>query len=77
MSAFPPGWFEKMGIKPKWRRAFQHFANTGEADQDFLDYVDGSESMQRAVEDAFHIQAAPIKGLAKALARLTPEAPDA
>lgn len=56
-------------VEEKWHDAFLHFVQSGEADQEFLDYIDSNESMQKAVEKAFHMQAAPIKGLARKLAK--------
>jgi hypothetical protein len=55
------------GVAPQWRQAFQHFVETGEAEDDFLNYLNEDERGQQAVEMAFNRQAAGFEGLAAEL----------
>ncbi len=53
----------------QWRSEFERFVETGEADDDFLSYLDQNEDAQMAVEVAFKRQAAKFEGLASELKR--------
>lgn len=55
------------GVAPQWRQSFQHFVETGEAKDDFLNYLNEDERGQQAVEMAFNRQAVGFEGLAAEL----------
>lgn len=63
-------------IDLKWRDAFSRFVETGEADDDFLDYLNQNREAQNAAEAAFAKQAARLGRLAEDL-RPEPESPTA
>jgi hypothetical protein len=54
-------------VKPEWRQAFLQFVQTGDADEKFLDYLNGDEKGRQAVEEAFSQQAKAFEGLAAEL----------
>ena len=54
-------------IEPQWHAEFEHFVETGEANDAFLAYLDQNETAQMAVEGAFKQQAAKFEELAEAL----------
>lgn len=54
-------------VPPEWRPAFLRFVETGEADEAFLDHLDGDKTTQEAVELAFSAQSQALEGLAHAL----------
>lgn len=55
-------------IDPKWQAAFVRFVETGEADDEFLEYLNSDPGAQAAVEEAFSRQAAALQELAGAMA---------
>jgi hypothetical protein len=55
------------GIEPQWRESFVHFVQTGEAQNEFLDYVNLNEVAQRAIEAAFDAQAQAFEAIAEEL----------
>lgn len=54
-------------VTEEWRPAFQHFVETGEADEPFLNYLNEENKAQEAVEKAFNRQASGFEGLAAEL----------
>lgn len=60
-------------VKPQWREEFRHFVETGDASDEFLDYLDHSKEGKQAVEMAFKAQADALTGLADALKNLQTE----
>lgn len=56
-------------LDPKWHETFLKFAETGEAPKEFLNYVDGSEKAQKAVEMIFRHQSAAMQRLSQALSK--------
>lgn len=57
------------GIEEKWHSEFERFVETGEADDEFLNYLDGDKTAQHAVEIAFKRQAAKFEEWAGELQR--------
>ncbi len=55
-------------VEQKWHKAFIHFVNTGEGNDEFLEYVDNNKEIQSALEIAFKGEAEAIKEVAKELA---------
>ena len=51
-------------VKPEWRTAFARFVETGDAEEDFLDYLNKDEEAQQAVEAAFNTQAEAFQTMA-------------
>ncbi len=51
-------------VPARWREAFLRFIDTGEAEDEFLDYLDNDPVCQAAVEEAFTAQAAAFEQLA-------------
>ena len=47
-------------VDKRWQEAFLRFVETGEAQKEFLAYLDKDDSAQKAVDEAFTAQAAPI-----------------
>lgn len=43
-------------VEERWRPAFWTFIDTGEASQDFLDFLDQNEKAQRALDEALRIE---------------------
>src|SRR5437016_394132 len=66
-------------VPREWHGAFQHFVETGEAEDAFLNYLNGDKQVQLAVERAFNYQAAGFEGLAAELKKSvgTEEQPEA
>lgn len=62
-------------IEPKWRAAFARFVETGEAEEEFLDYLNSNPEAQAAVERAFSKQAAALEELAGAMSAALSGAP--
>lgn len=58
-------------VSPEWRHAFLRFVETGEAEEDFLSYLDQDTQCQEAVEAAFNRQAEGFEGMATELKRLS------
>ncbi|HEY3130681.1 MAG TPA: hypothetical protein VGL91_14590 [Acidobacteriota bacterium] len=56
-------------VQPRWHKAFLHFVETGEAESEFLDYLNQDKDSQQAVEMAFNAQAEAFQGLAEELKR--------
>lgn len=54
-------------VSPERRQAFLQFIRTGEADDDFLNFLNHDENCQQAVEVAFTREAAGFEDLAEAL----------
>src|SRR5258708_9483405 len=54
-------------VDNKWHGDFLRFVETGEAGEQFLDYLNHDESGQQAVEMAFNAQAQAFQGLAEEL----------
>jgi hypothetical protein len=54
-------------IDRRWHSEFLHFIETGEAGDDFLQYLNHDKGGQEAVEMAFNAQAAAFEGLAEEL----------
>lgn len=54
-------------VDPRWHEQFVRFVDSGEASDEFLQFLDTDEPCQQAVETAFQVQAA---GVAKAVAAL-------
>jgi hypothetical protein len=63
------------GIEPQWRESFARFVQTGEAEDEFLNYLNLDKNAQQAVEAAFDAQAQAFQAIAEELKK-TP-APDA
>ena len=57
----------KARLPEKWQDAFVRFVQTGEADEAFLRFLDGSTDAQEAVEEAFTAQAKAFERFAKEL----------
>lgn len=51
-------------VKPEWQAAFVRFVETGEAEEDFLNYLNSDEGAQQAVEAAFSAQAEAFQSMA-------------
>lgn len=51
-------------VKPEWRAAFARFVETGDAEEDFLNYLNSDEEAQQAVETAFNAQAEAFQNMA-------------
>jgi hypothetical protein len=51
-------------VDRKWHGEFLRFVETGEAGDEFLQYLDSDKGGQQAVEIAFNAQAAAFEGLA-------------
>lgn len=54
-------------VDRRWHSEFLHFIETGEAGDDFLQYLNHDKGGQEAVEMAFNAQAAAFEGLAEEL----------
>src|SRR5712664_146200 len=54
-------------VDSKWHGDFLRFVETGEAGEQFLDYLNHDEGGQQAVEVAFNAQAQAFQGLAEEL----------
>lgn len=54
-------------ILPEHRESFLRFAETGEAPQAFLDYLDADRACQQALEEVLEIQSSGFRGLAAGL----------
>ena len=54
-------------VDRRWHSEFLHFVETGEAGDDFLQYLNHDKGGQEAVEMAFNAQAAAFEGLAEEL----------
>jgi hypothetical protein len=54
-------------VDQKWHEPFLRFINTGEADDDFLNYLNHDKNGQQAVERAFDAHAQSFRGLADEL----------
>lgn len=54
-------------IEPRWRGEFVQFIHTGEASDEFLQYLDSDPTSQQAVEEAFAAQSAAFQEFAKLL----------
>jgi predicted dinucleotide-utilizing enzyme len=52
-------------LDPQWHTAFLHFIETGEADAQFLAFMDKNEDCQHAVEAAFNEQALTFERLSR------------
>jgi hypothetical protein len=52
-------------LAPQWHTAFLRFVETGEADAQFLAFMDENEDCQRAVEAAFNEQALTFERLSR------------
>jgi len=59
-------------VAPRWHKDFLNFIDTGEAQQDFLTYLDEDKEGQKAVEMAFNAQAEAFHGLAEELKKPGP-----
>lgn len=57
-------------VDDKWRDSFLKFVESGEAEQDFLDYIDTNNAIQTAIDDAFRVQAESIDELTGELAEI-------
>lgn len=55
------------GVDPRWHAEFDRFVTTGDAEPEFLDYLNGNPDAQRAVEQAFAGQASALSELATSL----------
>lgn len=55
-------------VDDKWRDSFLKFVESGEADQEFLDYIDTNDAIQTAIDYAFRVQAESIDELTSELA---------
>ena len=64
------------GVDPRWHQAFLTFVETGEAEADFLEYLDNDPDAQKAVDEAFTAQAAAFEDFAQALKTAEPLSPD-
>lgn len=56
-------------IAPARQKQFLHFIDTGEAEDEFLTYLDSDSQAQQAVEMTFNAQAEAFQGLAEVLRR--------
>lgn len=54
-------------VRPEWHQAFIRFVETGEAEDDFLDYLDQDDQGKEAIEMAFVRQAQGFENLAAEL----------
>lgn len=54
-------------VQSRWHQDFLRFIETGEAGDEFLDYLNHDKGGQQAVETAFNAQAAAFEGLAEEL----------
>lgn len=59
-------------IPSKWRDQFRLFVETGEASEEFLDFLDANPDCQEIVEAAFAEQAKTFQAFAAQLQRLEP-----
>lgn len=57
-------------VDDKWRDSFLKFVESGEAEQDFLDYIDTNDAILEAIDDAFRVQAESIDELTSELAEI-------
>ena len=57
-------------VDDKWRDSFLKFVESGEADEDFLDYIDANIAIQTVIDDAFRVQAESIDELTSELAEI-------
>jgi hypothetical protein len=57
-------------VEGQWQETFSRFIETGEAPQEFLDYMDSDPNCQRAVELAFSTQAEAFESVARNLGDL-------
>lgn len=57
------------GVDERWHSEFARFVETGEADDEFLNYLDQDKAAQQAVETAFKRQAAKFEEWAGELQR--------
>lgn len=48
-------------IEPKYKKGFCEFTQTGEADQEFLRYLDNNLNAQKAVDMIFQAQASAFE----------------
>jgi hypothetical protein len=55
------------GLQPRWHEDFSRFIETGEASEEFLNFLDHDEPCQKAVKAAFTKQAKAFENLARAL----------
>jgi hypothetical protein len=60
----------QVNIAPSWRNAFAHFIETGEAEEEFLAYLDHDEKAQHAVQSAFDAQVESFQKMVDDLRRL-------
>jgi hypothetical protein len=51
-------------VRPQWRDAFVRFVETGDAEEDFLNYLNTDSEAQEAVEAAFNAQADAFQAMA-------------
>ena len=54
-------------LAEKWEKDFSQFIETGDASEEFLNYLDSDKGAQKAVEMAFTEQARGLEGLAEEL----------
>ena len=54
-------------VEPRWHKAFMNFIETGEAEEEFLAYINTNERCRQAVEMAFDTQASAFKNFAMLL----------
>ncbi len=54
-------------VDQRWHEAFLRFVETGEAQKEFLSYLDKDARAQKAVDEAFTAQAAAFENLAREL----------
>ncbi len=59
-------------IAPQWHNEFLRFVETGEASDNFLDYLNKDKGGQAAVEMAFDAQVKAFEGLAEELKKPQP-----
>lgn len=63
-------------VNPHWQGAFLRFIESGEAEEDFLAYLDQDEDCQKAVDLAFTAQAATFEDFARALSSAETTTPE-
>lgn len=51
-------------VRAEWQAAFVRFVETGDAEEDFLNYLNNDEDAQHAVEAAFNAQADAFQNMA-------------
>lgn len=61
-------------VDPRWHEQFLRFVDSGEASDDFRQFLDVDEPCQQAVEAAFQVQAAGVAKAVRALQR-SPDIP--